>query len=77
MNGAMAFIVLLTQIVNLATVRVRHVAPLADVHLRKKPSLKNARVSDAYQTLSAKPLMESALVSPDTAVTKLIARQLT
>ena len=52
------------------------VAPEVDVPLRKKPTLTNARVSDACQNLSAKPLMESAIVSPDTAVTALSALHL-
>jgi hypothetical protein len=58
-------------------VRARLVAPGVDVHLRKKLSLTNARLSDVCQALSAKPLMESALASPDTAVPNPTAHQQT
>jgi hypothetical protein len=73
---AMAFIALLPRIAKI-TAWARHVVDKVVVLLRKKPLLKNARLSDACQTLSAKPLMESALVSPDTAVPKPTALQQT
>ena len=73
--GAKAYIALLTRIAIRTTAWARHAAVKVVVPLRKKPSLTNARLSDAYQTLSAKPFMESALVSPDTAVPKPTARQ--
>jgi hypothetical protein len=77
-SGAMAFIVLLTRIaipITDTTAWDRHVAPIKVVPLRKRPFLTNAKLSDAYQTLSAKPLMESALVSSDIAVPNPTARQ--
>ena len=44
---------------------------------KKKRPLTNARLSDAFQTLNAKPLMGSALVSKDSAVLKQTALQQT
>jgi len=53
-SGAKAFIVLLTRIaIPNTTAWDRHVAPNLVVPLRKKPFLTNAKLSDAYQTLSA------------------------
>ena len=78
MIGAMAFIVLLMRIANPTTAWERHVQVyLVIVPMSKNPHLKNARVYDAHQTLNAKPLMESVLVSPDTAVNKQTVLQQT
>ena len=73
---AKAFIALLERIAK-TTAWARHVAVKVVVPLRKKPLLTNAKLSNACQTLSAKPLMESALVFPDTAVQKSTALQQT
>jgi hypothetical protein len=74
-RGAKAFIVLLTIIAIPNSAWDRHVAADLVVPLRKKLFLTNAKLSDAYQTLSAQPLMESTLVSKDIAVPNPTARQ--